>query len=91
MADSVAAGLADENETENEDKEREKRLFSGVRKTEEQAAASDLTETLGFYERKAKCKERKSNVSGTSDRQRRCALFSTYTSIIINTSGRFKR
>uniref|UniRef100_A0A8C2CL59 Transmembrane anterior posterior transformation 1b n=1 Tax=Cyprinus carpio TaxID=7962 RepID=A0A8C2CL59_CYPCA len=66
MADSVAAGLADENETENEDKEREKRLFSGVRKTEEQAAASDLTETLGFYERKAKCKERKSNVSDLS-------------------------
>ncbi|XP_016102749.1 transmembrane anterior posterior transformation protein 1 homolog [Sinocyclocheilus grahami] len=66
MADSVAAGLADENETEKEDKEREKRLFSGVRKTEEQAAASDLTETLGFYERKAKCKERKSNVSDPS-------------------------
>ncbi|XP_050970189.1 transmembrane anterior posterior transformation protein 1 homolog [Labeo rohita] len=66
MADSVAAGLADENETENEDKEREKRLFSGVKKTEKQAAASDLTETLGFYERKAKCKERKSNVSDLS-------------------------
>ncbi|KAI2668582.1 hypothetical protein H4Q32_005330 [Labeo rohita] len=63
MADSVAAGLADENETENEDKEREKRLFSGVKKTEKQAAASDLTETLGFYERKAKCKERKSNLT----------------------------
>lgn len=74
MADSVAAGLADENETENEDKEREKRLFSGVKKTEKQAAASDLTETLGFYERKAKCKERKSNVSGKSDRQRHWAL-----------------
>lgn len=73
MADSVATGLADENETENEDKEREKRLFSGVQKTEK-AAASDLTETLGFYERKAKCKERKSNVSGESDRQRLCAL-----------------
>ncbi|KAK2908787.1 hypothetical protein QQF64_001270 [Cirrhinus molitorella] len=66
MADSVAAGLADENETENEDKEREKRLFGGVKKTEKQAAASDLTETLGFYERKAKCKERKSNVSDLS-------------------------
>ncbi|KAF4118831.1 transmembrane anterior posterior transformation protein 1 homolog [Onychostoma macrolepis] len=65
MADSVATGLADENETENEDKEREKRLFSGVQKTEK-AAASDLTETLGFYERKAKCKERKSNVSDLS-------------------------
>ncbi|XP_016320409.1 transmembrane anterior posterior transformation protein 1 homolog [Sinocyclocheilus anshuiensis] len=65
MADSVAAGLADENETENE-KEKEKRLFSGVKKTEKQAAASDLTETLGFYERKAKCKERKSNVSDLS-------------------------
>ncbi|XP_026059852.1 transmembrane anterior posterior transformation protein 1 homolog [Carassius auratus] len=66
MADSVAAGLADENDTENEDKEREKRLFSSVKKTEKQAAASDLTETLGFYERKAKCKERKSNVSDLS-------------------------
>uniref|UniRef100_A0A673FFK6 Transmembrane anterior posterior transformation 1b n=1 Tax=Sinocyclocheilus rhinocerous TaxID=307959 RepID=A0A673FFK6_9TELE len=66
MADSVAAGLADENETENEEKEKEKRLFSGVKKTEKQAAASDLTETLGFYERKAKCKERKSNVSDLS-------------------------
>ncbi|XP_056112922.1 transmembrane anterior posterior transformation protein 1 homolog [Rhinichthys klamathensis goyatoka] len=66
MADSVAAGLGDENETENEDKEKEKRLFSGVKKTEKQAAASDVTETLGFYERKAKCKERKSNVSDLS-------------------------
>ncbi|XP_052402274.1 transmembrane anterior posterior transformation protein 1 homolog [Carassius gibelio] len=66
MADSVAAGLADENDTENEDKEREKRLFSSFKKTEKQAAASDLTETLGFYERKAKCKERKSNVSDLS-------------------------
>ncbi|XP_043099631.1 transmembrane anterior posterior transformation protein 1 homolog isoform X2 [Puntigrus tetrazona] len=66
MADSVATGLADENETENEDNEREKRLFGGVKKTEKQAAASDLTETLGFYERKAKCKERKSNVSDLS-------------------------
>ncbi|XP_059409948.1 transmembrane anterior posterior transformation protein 1 homolog isoform X2 [Carassius carassius] len=66
MADSVKAGLADENDTENEDKEREKRLFSSVKKTEKQAAASDLTETLGFYERKAKCKERKSNVSDLS-------------------------
>lgn len=74
MADSVAAGLGDENETENEDKEKEKRLFSGVKKAEKQAAASDVTETLGFYERKAKCKERKSNVSGKSDRQRLCAL-----------------
>ncbi|CAM4495280.1 unnamed protein product [Leuciscus chuanchicus] len=66
MADSVAAGLGDENETENEDKEKEKRLFSGVKKVEKQAAASDVTETLGFYERKAKCKERKSNVSDLS-------------------------
>ncbi|XP_016084422.1 transmembrane anterior posterior transformation protein 1 homolog [Sinocyclocheilus grahami] len=66
MADSVAAGLADENETENEEKEKEKRLFSGVKRTEKQAAASDLTETLGFYERKAKCKERTSNVSDLS-------------------------
>uniref|UniRef100_A0A9J7Z424 Transmembrane anterior posterior transformation 1b n=1 Tax=Cyprinus carpio carpio TaxID=630221 RepID=A0A9J7Z424_CYPCA len=66
MADSIAAGLVDENDTENEDKEREKRLFSGVKKTEKQAAASDLTETLGFYERKAQCKERKSNVSDLS-------------------------
>ncbi|XP_077060003.1 transmembrane anterior posterior transformation protein 1 homolog isoform X2 [Siphateles boraxobius] len=66
MADSVAAGLGDENETENEDKDKEKRLFSGVKKTEKQAAASDVTETLGFYERKAKCKERKSNVSDLS-------------------------
>ncbi|NP_001116722.1 transmembrane anterior posterior transformation protein 1 homolog [Danio rerio] len=66
MADSVAAGLGDENETENEDKEREKRLFSGVKKMEKQAAASDVTETLGFYERKAKCKDRKTNVSDLS-------------------------
>ncbi|XP_067258864.1 transmembrane anterior posterior transformation protein 1 homolog isoform X1 [Chanodichthys erythropterus] len=66
MADSVTAGLGDENETENEDNEKEKRLFSGVKKTEKQAAASDVTETLGFYERKAKCKERKSNVSDLS-------------------------
>ncbi|XP_051558315.1 transmembrane anterior posterior transformation protein 1 homolog isoform X2 [Myxocyprinus asiaticus] len=66
MADSVAAGLGDENETENEDNEREKRLFSGVRKTGKHAGVSDVTESLGFYERKAKCKERKSNVSDLS-------------------------
>ncbi|XP_056316015.1 transmembrane anterior posterior transformation protein 1 homolog isoform X2 [Danio aesculapii] len=66
MADSVAAGLGDENETENEDKEKEKRHFSGVKKMEKQTAASDVTETLGFYERKAKCKDRKSNVSDLS-------------------------
>ncbi len=58
MADSVAAGLADENETENEDKEREKRLFSGVKKTEKQAAASDLTETLDFTRGRRKQREK---------------------------------
>lgn len=71
MADSVAAGLGDENDTENEDKEREKQLIS---KTKKHIGASDVTETLGFYERKAKCQERKSNVSGMSDRQPLCLL-----------------
>ncbi|KAI7811304.1 transmembrane anterior posterior transformation protein 1 homolog [Triplophysa rosa] len=63
MADSVAAGLGDENDTENEDKEREKLLTN---KTKKHIGASEVTETLGFYERKAKCKERKSNVSDLS-------------------------
>ncbi|XP_065110819.1 transmembrane anterior posterior transformation protein 1 homolog [Paramisgurnus dabryanus] len=66
MADSVAAGLGDENDTENEDKEREKHLIGGVNKTKKHIGASDVTETLGFYERNAKSKERKSNVSDLS-------------------------
>ncbi|XP_051559924.1 transmembrane anterior posterior transformation protein 1 homolog [Myxocyprinus asiaticus] len=66
MADSVAAGLGDENETENEDNKGEKRLSGGVSKTGKHAGASDATETLGFYERKAKYKDRKSHVSDLS-------------------------
>ncbi|XP_051994093.1 transmembrane anterior posterior transformation protein 1 homolog [Xyrauchen texanus] len=66
MADSVTAGLGDENETENEDNKGEKRLVSGISKTEKHAGASDVTETLGFYERKAKYKDRKSHVSDLS-------------------------
>ncbi|KAA0722366.1 Transmembrane anterior posterior transformation protein 1 -like protein [Triplophysa tibetana] len=63
MADSVAAGLGDENDTENEDKEREKLLPN---KTKKHIGPSEVTETLGFYDKKAKCKERKSNVSDLS-------------------------
>ncbi|XP_056594667.1 transmembrane anterior posterior transformation protein 1 homolog [Triplophysa dalaica] len=63
MADSVAAGLGDENDTENEDKEREKLL---PKKTKIHIGPSEVTETLGFYDKKAKCKERKSNVSDLS-------------------------
>lgn len=71
MADSVAAGLGDENDTENEDKEREKLLPS---KAKIHIGPSEVTETLGFYDKKAKCKERKSNVSGKSVRTRLCQL-----------------
>lgn len=65
MADSVAAGLGDENETENEDKEREKLAFRATAKAEINSGASELTETLGFYEKKAK-KQDKRSVSGKS-------------------------
>lgn len=65
MADSVAAGLGDEKETENEDKEREKLAFRAISKAEINSGASELTETLGFYEKKAK-KPDKRSVSGKS-------------------------
>ncbi|XP_017317197.1 transmembrane anterior posterior transformation protein 1 homolog [Ictalurus punctatus] len=60
MADSVAAGLGDENETENEDKEREKLAFRATAKAEINSGASELTETLGFYEKKAKKQDKRS-------------------------------
>ncbi|XP_062865142.1 transmembrane anterior posterior transformation protein 1 homolog isoform X2 [Trichomycterus rosablanca] len=54
MADSVASGLGDEKETENDDKERQKWGSRG---------AEELTETLGFYERRAKGTESKRDLS----------------------------
>lgn len=65
MADSVAAGLGDEKETENEDKEREKLAFRATTKADMNSSASELTETLGFYEKKAKKRDKRS-VSGKS-------------------------
>lgn len=65
MADSVAAGLGDEKETENEDKEREKLAFRPAAKSEINSGASELTETLGFYEKNAKSRDKRS-VSGKS-------------------------
>ncbi|KAK3507563.1 hypothetical protein QTP70_028473 [Hemibagrus guttatus] len=60
MADSVAAGLGDEKETENEDKEREKLAFRPTAKSEINSGASELTETLGFYEKNAKNRDKRS-------------------------------
>lgn len=65
MADSVATGLGDEKETENEDKEREKLAFRPTAKSEINSGASELTETLGFYEKNAKNRDKRS-VSGKS-------------------------
>ncbi|KAK1792575.1 hypothetical protein P4O66_012514 [Electrophorus voltai] len=66
MADSVATGLEDEKDTENEDKEREKRPFHSTGKTEKSSGTSELTETLGFYERKAKKQDSKHSLSDLS-------------------------
>ncbi|GAA6088065.1 transmembrane anterior posterior transformation protein 1 homolog isoform X1 [Tachysurus ichikawai] len=60
MADSVAAGLGDEKEPENEDKEREKLAFRPTSKAEINSGASELTETLGFYEKNAKSRDKRS-------------------------------
>ncbi|XP_030643839.1 transmembrane anterior posterior transformation protein 1 homolog [Chanos chanos] len=65
MADSVAAGL-DEKDTENEDKEREKRVPISTDKTEKNSGTSELTETLGFYERNARKRDRNRNLSDLS-------------------------
>lgn len=64
MADSVAAGVGEEKETENEDKEREKRAFNNTNRSENSGGPSEVTETLGFYERNANKKDKKRNLSG---------------------------
>ncbi|XP_076846816.1 transmembrane anterior posterior transformation protein 1 homolog isoform X2 [Brachyhypopomus gauderio] len=66
MADTVATGLEDEKETENEDKEREKRPFHSTGRAEKSGGTSELTETLGFYERKAKKQDSKRSLSDLS-------------------------
>lgn len=65
MADSVAAGLGDEKETENEDKEKEKLAFRVTTKGDVNSGAAELTETLGFYEKKATQRDKR-GVSGKS-------------------------
>ncbi|XP_048093667.1 transmembrane anterior posterior transformation protein 1 homolog isoform X2 [Alosa alosa] len=66
MADSVAAGVGEEKETENEDKEREKRAFNNTNRSEKSGGPSEVTETLGFYERNANKKDKKRNLSDLS-------------------------
>ncbi|XP_036372861.1 transmembrane anterior posterior transformation protein 1 homolog isoform X2 [Megalops cyprinoides] len=66
MADSVAAGLGEEKETENEDKEKEKLTGSSKTKSEKNSTASEVTETLGFYERNAGKKDKQRNLSDLS-------------------------
>ncbi|XP_028831326.1 transmembrane anterior posterior transformation protein 1 homolog isoform X1 [Denticeps clupeoides] len=63
MADSVAAGPGDEKETENEDKDREKGASNNTTRAEMSSGASEVTETLGFYERNASKKDKKRNLS----------------------------
>ncbi|MBN3297002.1 TAPT1 protein, partial [Amia calva] len=66
MADTVAAGLGEEKETENEDKEREKQAGISKPKSEKSSSPSEVTETLGFYERKAVKQEKKRSLSDLS-------------------------
>ncbi|XP_062376542.1 transmembrane anterior posterior transformation protein 1 homolog [Sardina pilchardus] len=66
MADSVAAGVGEEKETENEDKEREKRASNNTNRSEKSGGPSEVTETLGFYERNANKKDKKRNLSDLS-------------------------
>uniref|UniRef100_A0AAY4A1W1 Transmembrane anterior posterior transformation protein 1 homolog n=1 Tax=Denticeps clupeoides TaxID=299321 RepID=A0AAY4A1W1_9TELE len=66
MADSVAAGPGDEKETENEDKDREKGASNNTTRAEMSSGASEVTETLGFYERNASKKDKKRNLSDLS-------------------------
>ncbi|KAL7855758.1 hypothetical protein AOLI_G00193620 [Acnodon oligacanthus] len=66
MADSVAAGLGEEKEAENEGKEKEKRAFRAPDKAETGSGTSELTETLGFYERKAKRPDSRRSLSDLS-------------------------
>ncbi|XP_063049071.1 transmembrane anterior posterior transformation protein 1 homolog [Engraulis encrasicolus] len=66
MADSVAAGVGEEKETENEDKEREKRASNNSRRSEKSSGPSEVTETLGFYERNVNKKDRRRNLSDLS-------------------------
>lgn len=58
MAESAAAGLGDEKETDNDDKVRTKRDFQHP---------EELTETLGCYERRAKRRDSKRRASGESE------------------------
>ncbi|XP_022537713.2 transmembrane anterior posterior transformation protein 1 homolog isoform X2 [Astyanax mexicanus] len=69
MADSVAAGLGEEKEAEsgeNGEKEREKRAACGAARPDTGSGASEQTETLGFYERKAKKADGRRSVSDLS-------------------------
>ncbi|KAJ8271576.1 hypothetical protein COCON_G00104350 [Conger conger] len=66
MADSVAAGLGEEKDTETEDKEREKLTGKSKIKAEKNSSPSEVTETLGFYERNAGKKGKQSSLSDLS-------------------------
>lgn len=66
MADSVAAGLLEEKDTETEDKEREKLKGKSKAQAEKNSGPSEVTETLGFYERNAGKRGKRSNLSGAS-------------------------
>ncbi|XP_015199484.1 transmembrane anterior posterior transformation protein 1 homolog isoform X2 [Lepisosteus oculatus] len=66
MADTVAAGLGEEKETENGDKEKEKPAGSVRTNSEKSNNASETTETLGFYGRNAVNQERRRSLSDLS-------------------------
>ncbi|KAL4640358.1 hypothetical protein GN956_G12302 [Arapaima gigas] len=66
MADSVAAGLEEEKETENKDKEKEKVAVNSTLKSEKNSTTSEVTETLGFYERNAGRNDKQRSVSDLS-------------------------
>lgn len=70
MADTVASGLGGEKEKETEDKEKgkekEKQAQDIKTGSEKLNSTPEITETLGFYERKVN-QERKRSLSGRTD------------------------
>ncbi|KAI1887301.1 hypothetical protein AGOR_G00188880 [Albula goreensis] len=66
MADSVAAGLGEEKDTETEDKEKEKLIGNSKAKSDKNSSTSEVTETLGFYERNAGKKDKQRSLSDLS-------------------------
>lgn len=66
MADAVAAGVGEEKETDNEDTEREKISSHTSSRFKKSSGPSEMTETLGFYERRSNKQDKKRNLSDLS-------------------------